>query len=119
MSDSAVSALNAFSVGTQVIANNLANINTDDFQGARARYSEAVPPGQGVALEEIRRDSSAGAPLPQDSIDISAEAQRRASNVQAEREFVDLTAHQRAYEANARVARTYEDMLGTVVDMVV
>ncbi|MDR2051723.1 MAG: flagellar basal body protein [Deltaproteobacteria bacterium] len=119
--ESAASALDAFGVGTQVIANNLANINTDEFQASRTRYGEA-PQGQGVRVEEISRESAPGSPLPPDRVDISAaaaEEARAASNVRAEREFVDLIATERAYEANAAVARTYDDMMGTVLDILV
>jgi flagellar basal-body rod protein FlgC len=119
--ESALSALNAFGVGTQVIANNLANINTDEFRASRTIYGEA-PQGQGVRVEEISRDNSPGAPLPPDRVDISAaaaEEARAASNVRPEREFTDLTVTERAYEANAVVARTYDDMMGTVLDILV
>lgn len=138
---SAISALDTFSVGWQAIANNVANMNTDGFQGRRVRYQD-LPNGQGVGVGEVRTDTSPGAPLEahpdevlaltqaraeaanaeanlQAVVDARAAEYREASNVQIERELTEAIALEHAYAANAKVVTTYDDMMGTVIDMVV
>ena len=138
---SAISALDTFSVGWQAIANNVANMNTDGFQGSRVRYQD-LPNGQGVGVGEVRTDTSAGAPteprpdevlvltqtraeaanaeaVAQAAADARAAEYRESSNVQIEREFTEAIALEHAYAANAHVVSTYDDMMGTVIDMIV
>lgn len=141
-----LSALDTFTAGWQVIANNVANINTDGFKAGHARYQDG-PGGQGVQLSEIRTDTSPGSPMPgvpleghgeyvnsvseakaeaaqeQAAVQAAADARatelRESSNVQIEREIVQSIAHEHAYAANAAVISTYDDMMGTVIDMIV
>lgn len=157
---SAVSALDTFSKGWQVIANNVANVNTDGFKAGSARYENA-PGGQGVRLGEIRTDTSPGSPLPgapyegrgeyvnevsearaaaagadasaqaasdarasadaaaQAAADARAVEYRESSNVQLEREITQAIITENAFAANAVVISTYDDMMGTVIDIVV
>lgn len=138
---STLSTLDTFSHGWQAIANNVANINTDGFQGSHARYADG-PGGQGVRLAELRTDTSPGALLPGNGeyvnamrearaeganeaalqvaqIEARAAEQRMASNVQLERETVHQVATEYAYAANAALLSTYDDMMGTVIDVVV
>ena len=118
MLSSAVSALDAYGTGMQVIAHNVANVNTDEFQASRIRYGD-VPHG-GVRVEEIRQDSAPAAPAADQAQEANpAEEARAAGNVQIERELTEAMTTEQAYTANAAVVRTYEDMLGTVIDMVV
>lgn len=135
--NTASSALGAFGVGMQVTANNVANVNTDGFHASQVRYQEA-PNGMGVQVGEIS-ESSSSCPVVRDTVDISALAaqeaseqaaleavdayraqeMREASNVQIEREMVNQIILENAHNANTAVVTTYDDMMGTVIDMVV
>ncbi|MDR2502801.1 MAG: hypothetical protein LBD82_00195 [Deltaproteobacteria bacterium] len=118
MLSAAVSALDSYGTGMQVIAHNVANINTDEFQASRIHYGDM--PNGGVRVEDIRQDTAAGDMGAGRTLEAeSAEEARTASNVQIERELTEAMTTEQAYTANAAVARTYEDMLGTVIDMVV
>lgn len=135
----ALTALDTFSTGWQAIANNVANVNTDGFKGSHARYQDA-PNGQGVQLGEIRTDTSPGALVPghgeyvnarsleraeaaaevaaaQAAVDARAAELREASNVQIEREFTQAIIHEHAIAAQAVMVTTYDDMMGTVLDI--
>lgn len=142
----AVSSLNTFTAGWQAIANNVANINTHEFHGGHARYQDG-PDGQGVRLGEIRTDTSPGSSVPgvpmeghgeyvnrlgearaevaareasaQAAADARAAEFRESSNVQIEREITQSVIHQHSYAASAQVVSTYDDMMGTVIDMVI
>lgn len=119
--NTSVSALGAFGIGMQVTANNIANINTDEFKAGRAYY-ETGPQGYGVRVGEISRDTSPGPllpALPRDTVSISAAetALREGSNVSLEREFVQLISTEHGYTANAHVISAYDDIAGTVINM--
>lgn len=141
ITNNALSALNSFGTGWMAIANNVANVNTDGYKAIDVRYQD-VANAQGVEVSEIRRDPSPGVPLEgrgdyvnevsqaaaqaaqaeaaaQAAADARAAEYREASNVQIEREFTQAIAHEYAYAANAQVVRTYDDMMGTVIDMTV
>lgn len=138
---STLSALDTFTTSWQVIANNVANINTDGFKASSARFADG-PGGRGVQLAEVRKDTSAGPLVPGNGEyvntlhDIRAEdanqaalrdaqinarlaEEREASNVTLERESVRSIATEYAYKSNAALLQTYDDMMGTVIDMVV
>ncbi len=134
----ASSALNAYSVGVMSIANNVANVNTNGFQAGRVQYQDA-PYGNGVQVAGITKETSGAVPGFDDPNNTSVGAQEAAreaeaqaampvthaptpqelSNVQLEREFTDLISHENAISANAVLVRTYDDMMGTMIDVVV
>lgn len=119
--NASASALGAFSVGMQVTANNIANMNTPDFQARKIHYATG-PEDYGVRVGMIGQDTSPGAPLLhyyQDTVDISATAQahRNSSNVSLEKELVSMISTEHAFKANAAVVSTYDEISGTVLDM--
>lgn len=137
----AIGTLDTFTDGWQTIVNNVANSNTDDFKARHARYEDG-PNGQGVRLSGLATDNSAGAVLEahrdevtalsreraqaaaeeaaaQAAVDARAAEYREASNVQLEREMTEAIAQEYAYKANAALISTYDDMMGTVLDIVI
>jgi flagellar basal-body rod protein FlgC len=113
--DTNVSALNAFGVSAQVTANNVANVNTADFQASRTRL-ESGPGDQGVRVASIQKDTTPGAPLP---VAMAAKPGQRASNTDLSREMVGLGATQRGYQANASALRTQSELVGYLFDRMV
>ena len=51
-SQTTLSALNAFSVKSQVTANNVANVNTDEFKKSRVDFVEGNPSGVDVTISQ-------------------------------------------------------------------
>lgn len=107
-------AMQVASIGVGVSAHNIANMNTDGFHASSAHYTTG-PDGQGVRLGEIRMDSSPG-PLRGDYYD--GIGYTEASNTDVPREMVNLISNQRMYAANAVPITIYDEMLGSVVDIV-
>jgi flagellar hook protein FlgE len=79
-------ALQAFGTSQQVTANNLANLNTDDFKASRAVFQENA--GGGV---------TATAAKTRDTVDISREATNLITNTQG-------------FKANLAVLKTADEM---------
>jgi len=116
-----LSALNSFSRTQEVISNNVANVNTDGYNSKRVILEEA-PNDQGVRVQQIReernnvqnaqndkqpeRNESNNNPVPQ-------------NNVELEREFTDMIQNQNAYNANAQVVRTENQMVGELINKLV
>ena len=80
------SAVQAFAASQQVTANNVANVNTDDFRASRAEFRENGPGGVGVAVTATR-----------DRVEISREA-------------VNLMSNGQGFKANLAVLKTADDM---------
>lgn len=116
------SALNAFGVDMMVRANNIANVNTDGFQAQRLNLMTG-PGGTGVQVGSIDRDTSHGPMVPglvpsnADGSGALVSGYVEGSNTDLGREFVHMIATQRGYEANAKVVSTYDDVSGTLIDM--
>ena len=118
----AASALNSFSVDMLVRSNNIANVNTREFQAQDVTLMTG-PRGQGVAVGSIYHNTTPGPLVPaqimteENGREVLRPGYAASSNTDVAHEFVNMIATQRAYEANAVVVRTYEDLSGTVLDM--
>lgn len=86
ISDIAGSALQAFSTGQQITANNVANLNTDGFKASKATFQENGTGGVSATVTST-----------QDSVDISREA-------------VNLLINTQSFKANLNVLKTDDEM---------
>jgi flagellar basal-body rod protein FlgC len=112
----AQSALSAMGTTMAVAANNVANVDTEGYRSKEARL-ETGPDGQGVRVADITPDAApAGLPaetgLAQPGVDLSA-----MSDVDLAGQAVSMTLASRAFEANAAVIRTADDLAGTLLDL--
>lgn len=122
--DTGWAALDAFSTGLGVTANNIANVNTDGFRSSQVRY-ETGPEGEGVRVGEVRQNSAAG-PLHEGIAYVEQDGRMEqrpvlveGSNTETTREMVSMMETQRAYEANVASIRANDDMTGVVLDIMV
>ncbi|MFP5258037.1 MAG: flagellar basal body rod protein FlgC [Acidobacteriota bacterium] len=120
---SALSGLSAMSTSMAVTANNVANFNTDGYKSRDARL-ETGPGGQGVRVAELAVDDAPGGYRPaavsarnEAGVYEPSVALVETSNVDLARESVDMLETSRAFEANAAVVRTQDDMLGRLIDL--
>ena len=108
-----LSAVQAFGTKMDVTANNLANVETDEFKKSRAIMSEGP---KGSVVVEIEKDDS---PAPVVTEVVNGEAKERTlSNVDMAEEITGMIPTQNGFEANLTVIKTKDEMLGTVVDII-
>ena len=117
-------ALQAFSTAQAVTAHNVANVNTNEFKARRTTF-ETGPKDQGVRVQDIRAGSAPGGAAPSFTVEEGASGRMEqtpslveTSNTDVPREMVNMISNSNAYEANAAVVRTQDEMLGTTLDIV-
>lgn len=106
--DMNLTAMDALGSVHHVAANNVANVNTDGFQAARANL-ESGPDGEGVRVASLTQDTTPGA---------SVEG-REASNVDMGREITGMMNAENAFSANAAVIRADQQTTGYLLDMII
>jgi flagellar hook protein FlgE len=111
--NSTVSALQANKTTLGVTADNIANVNTDEFKKSRTTMMEGV---NGDVEVNINRISTPGHPYQE--LDGNQLVEKESSNVNMEEEVPEMMVTQRSYEANLKVLQTHDKMLGTLLDIV-
>ena len=107
-----LSALRAFGKKMEVTSNNVANVNTEEFKKSRAVLKEGYNGGVEV---EISRVDTPGPRVVERSEGQWVE--REMSNVELEEEVTQAIMTRRCYEANLDAAKTEDEMLGTLIDI--
>jgi flagellar hook protein FlgE len=97
-----VSAMNASAQNVLATANNVANLQSENYQARRLDQTEEL--AGGTRNNQLRVSEAQAIPP-------------GGSNVELEREMVNLIADQNAYAANTAVTRTANQMMGTVLDL--
>jgi flagellar basal-body rod protein FlgC len=95
-----------------VTANNIANVNTEEFKKSRATIKEGINGNVEVAVNKVNTPGHRYQELDGDQM-----VERETSNVNLEEELPDLMVTQRTYEANLKVLQTRDKMLGTTLDI--
>lgn len=108
-----ISALQAFSKQMAVSANNVANVYSDDFKKSRAINSEGQ---NGHVATTITQIDTPG-PLVEDPKSETGELKELSNTDIAEELVYQITAEQ-GYKANAKVIKTYEETIGSLIDMI-
>ncbi len=117
-----LSALESFSLIQKVSANNLANINTNEFKASRADL-ETGPQDQGVVVSQIIEDNSPGALIPEISLkEENSQVEQEltyveSSNTDLIQELTTELITETNFSANAKVLQTYDSMVGTLLDL--
>ena len=110
--NSAISALQAYKSKLRVTANNIANVNTDEFKKSRATLKEGTKGGVEVNIHRVNTPS-----LRHEAFEGKQLAEKESSNVNLEEEIPEMMVTQRTYEANLKVLQTQDRMLGTLMDI--
>jgi len=109
---SAATALTAFQKKLNVTADNIANVNTDEFKKTRVTMKEGENGGVEAETQQIetrgyiKRDQESG---------ITRETE--SSNVDLPEEMVELTLSRRGCETNLKSIQTSDEMLGSLLDI--
>jgi flagellar basal-body rod protein FlgC len=108
----ALSGLTAFGKQIEVVAHNIANVNTDGFKKSKTEFVE-IPSG-GV-LPVIEKDDSSGPTILHDTD--RNQAMVELSNVDLGEEVVRQIVAQRSFEANLQTFRAGDALLGSILDL--
>ena len=97
-----ISAMNAASQNIAATANNVANLQSENYQARRLEQTELETGG--TRNNQMRLSQQEPTPP-------------GGSNVELEREMTNLIVDQNAYEANAAMVRATNQMMGAVLDL--
>ena len=121
MSES-IQALHAFSTSMQVTANNLANMNTDEYHARRVEL-ETGPQDRGVRVQGISENTQPGAQVSRlaDAHDNGnmEQTMTETSNVDVAEEMTQMMLDQHAFEANAHALVAQERLIGQFINEMV
>lgn len=109
-----LSALRAYGIGLGVKANNIANSDSENFKKSRAIYTEGE---NGEVKAEISKVGPENEISSINTENNTSEAQP--SNVDLTEEIPGMIIDQRGFEANLKAIKTKDEMLGTVLDIIV
>jgi flagellar basal-body rod protein FlgC len=110
--NSVISALQAYKSKMRVTANNIANVNTDEFKKDRATLREDTNGGVQVNVQRVNTPGIRYKAFEGDRL-----VEIESSNVNLEEEIPEMMITQRTYEANLKVLQTQNKMLGSVLDI--
>jgi len=110
--DNNISALKAFGAKMGVTANNIANVESEEFKKSSALLQEG---DRGSVKVDISRIDTPGAIRTKYIDDEQVETEM--SNVDLAEEIPETIPTQRGYEANLTVIKTKDEMLATIIDI--
>ena len=110
---STISALFALQKKLDSTANNVANIETDGYKKERVTMEEQKPSGVKANVEKI--DTPGPQVLEQTE---RGEVLVEKSNVELAEEMPNLLITQRSFEANLKMLKTEDEMVGSLLDVV-
>lgn len=109
---SGLSALRSIQIKTQTTANNVANVNTDQFKRSKANLVEGNPDGVNVTISKIETPG----PQVYEQTPKGKELVEK-SNVELTEELPSMMLSRRAFQANIKTIQAEDDMLGMLMDI--
>jgi flagellar hook protein FlgE len=110
--NSTLSALRAFGMKMGVIANNIANVNTDGFKKSRVVIEQGCNNSVRVDIRQIDTPGPYIYELSEGQM-----TERELSNVNLAEEIPQLIITQRCCGANLKMIKTQCEILGTIIDI--
>lgn len=108
-----VSALQAFSKKIAVSANNVANVYSDNFKKSRALNTEGEHGGVQTTITKIDTPG----PLVDDPLKGEGHL-KELSNTDIAEELVNQIAAEHGFNANAKMIKSYEETVGSLIDLI-
>jgi flagellar hook protein FlgE len=110
---STLSALSAFDKKMQVTANNVANVNTNEFKKSQVVLSEGENGGVRVELHKVNTPGYPTKKIKDDEL-----VDTETSNVDLAEETGESIVTQHAYDANLKVLKTQDEILGSLINII-
>jgi flagellar basal-body rod protein FlgC len=111
--DASISGVRAFQRKLDVTANNIANVNTDEFKKDRALLIEGDNGGVKVEIERVNDPG-----YPKETVANGEVVETESSNVDLAEELTEMIPTQAGYDANLKAIQTEDKMLGALLDIV-
>jgi flagellar basal-body rod protein FlgC len=108
----ALSALSAFRRKMDVTANNIANVNTDDFKKSRVNMQEESNGGVQANIQQINTPG-----YPKEVYQDDALAEVESSNVDLAEEITETAVTKAGFSANLKTFSTQNQVIGSVLDI--
>ena len=108
----ALSALNAFRKKMDVTADNIANVNTDNFKKSRVNMQEG---SNGDVQANIQQINTPG--YPKEVYQDDALVQVESSNVDLVEEVTEMVVAKAGFSANLKTVSTQDRVLGSLLDI--
>lgn len=109
--DSGISAISAFSLKMNVTADNIANVNTDEYKKDRTIFKQGSAGGVEAIVEPV---DTPGYPKQISESGLSKTVE--ASNVDLTESLTDSISTRTGYDANLKTIQTYDEMLGSLLN---
>ena len=109
---STISALQAFGKKMSVTANNVANVQSDEFKKSRAVLQEGERNEVKVEINKIETPGPIITEIEDDEM-----VEKELSNVDLAEEIPQTIIAQRNYEANIKTAQALDETLKTIIDI--
>jgi len=109
---SSCSAVCCFEKKQESIADNIANVNTDGFKKTRVTFQSYTV---GAVSPTVSRIDSSGQMAFDQATESSSPIAK--SNVEFAEEFPHAMVNERSHEANIKVIRTADEMIGSLLDI--
>ena len=104
--------MQAFKTKLGGTADNIANVNTDEFKKSRLTLKEGTNGDVQVDINRINTPGHRYQELEGDRL-----VEKESSNVDLEEELPEMMVTQRTYEANLKVLQTRDEILGSLLDI--
>lgn len=110
--NTSTSGVKAFQTKMNVIANNVANVNTDNFKKSRVVFQEGT---DGGVRTKTYTSNTAG--HIRKEIEKGQMVEKESSNVDLIEEVTESIPAQRGYEANLKMLKVHDEMLVNLLDI--
>lgn len=110
---SGISALSAFSSKMGVTANNIANVDTDEFKKSRTLLSANEHGGVKASVQTVDTPG-----YPKETYQDGQPVDGEASNVDLNEEMTEIIPTTVGYKANLKSVQAWDEMLGSLLDTV-
>jgi len=110
----AMSGLKAHKTKMDVAANNIANVNTDGFKKSKVEFEENAVGGVMVNIQKIETNGN-----PIQHKEGEKEIHSETSNVDYAEETVNMITANTGFEANLKALQTEDEMLGSLLDIII
>ncbi len=109
---SALSAVTAFQKKMNVTANNIANVQTNEFKKSRVTLEEGDNGGVEAQVQQLDTPG-----IPMETIQDNTVTEVESSNVDLAEELTEMIPTKAGYSANLKTLQVQDEMLGSFLDL--